>query len=250
MKEPAYLVRFDDVCSTMDWESWNKVEKVLVAEGIKPIMAVVPENRDAKLIVGEDDKYFWSKVIGWQKMGWSIAVHGYQHLYQTNDPGLLGLNKYSEFAGLSYEQQKKKLIKAINIFNAHGVKPDLWVAPGHSFDNTTLRVLTNIDIDVISDGFYKRPVKHMNKIWIPQQLWRFRSFRSGIWTVCFHINGMKKSELERTCSDFIKYSKSIVSLDHLLKNTSVDSLSTFDQVFSFVWKGLIKLKRLVSKLKS
>ena len=30
MKEPAYLVRFDDVCPTMDWETWNKVEKVLV----------------------------------------------------------------------------------------------------------------------------------------------------------------------------------------------------------------------------
>ena len=41
-------------------------------------------------------------------MGWSIALHGYQHLYETNDSGLLGLNKY-EFSGLSYEMQIKKL---------------------------------------------------------------------------------------------------------------------------------------------
>ena len=63
MKEPAYLVRFDDVCPTMDWETWNKIEKVLVAEGIKPIMAVVPDNKDEKLKFAEENKNFWSKLI-------------------------------------------------------------------------------------------------------------------------------------------------------------------------------------------
>lgn len=250
MKEPAYLVRFDDVCPTMDWETWNKVEKVLVAESIKPIMSVVPDNKDEKLKFAEENKDFWSKVMEWQKMGWSIAVHGYQHLYETSDSGLLGLNNYSEFSGLSYEQQTKKLKKAINIFNSHGVKPDLWVAPAHSFDETTLRVLTDVGLNIISDGFYMRPVKYMNKIWIPQQLWKFRGFRSGIWTVCFHVNGIKKFEVEEICSDFIEHSNSIVSLDYVIKNNSFTSLSIFDRIFSFVWKGLIKLKRLFSRLKS
>ena len=93
----------------MDWESWNTVEQVLVTNAIKPIMAVVPDNKDEKLQVGEENKKFWLKVIEWQNMGWSIALHGYQHLYETNDSGLLGLNKYSEFSGLSYEMQIKKL---------------------------------------------------------------------------------------------------------------------------------------------
>ncbi len=250
MKQPAYIVRFDDICPTMDWNSWNKVEKVLVEKGIKPIIAVVPDNKDEKLQVGQENKIFWSKVIEWQKRGWSIAIHGYQHLYETNDSGLLGLNKYSEFSGLSYEEQTKKLTKAINIFNSHGVKPDLWVAPAHSFDEVTLRVLSDLGLNIISDGFYMRPVKHMNMIWIPQQLWRFRKFRSGIWTVCLHVNEIKKDELEAICSDFIKYSNSIVSLDDATKNISINSLSIFDQIFSFVWKALIKLKRLVSRLRS
>lgn len=250
MSKATYLVRFDDICPTMDWETWNKIEKVLVTEGIKPIMAVVPDNKDEKLKFAEENKNFWSKVIEWQNMGWSIAVHGYQHLYETSDSGLLGLNNYSEFSGLSYEQQTKKLKKAINIFNSHGVKPDLWVAPAHSFDETTLRVLTDVGLNIISDGFYMRPVKYMDKIWIPQQLWRFHKFRSGIWTVCFHINGIKKFEVKEICSNFIKHSNSIVSLDNVKKNTQVNSLSIFDQIFSFVWKGLIKLKRLVSRLKS
>ena len=248
MKHATYLVRFDDICPTMDWDSWDKVEKVLISEGIRPILAVVPDNRDENLIFGKENEHFWSKVRTWKKMGWSIAIHGYQHLYQTNDPGLLGLNKYSEFSGLSYEQQSKKLQKALKIFESHDVKPNLWVAPALSFDKVTVRVLSDLGIEVISDGFFKRPVKYMNMIWIPQQLWKFRHFRSGIWTVCYHVNGMKKEELERICSDLNQYNESIISLDYVLKNTSINSFTILDNVFSKVWVRLIKLKRILSRL--
>lgn len=248
MTKATYLVRFDDICPSMDWESWDKVEKVLVSEGIRPILAVVPDNRDENLIFGKENEHFWSKVRDWQKMGWSIAIHGYQHLYQTSDAGLLGLNKYSEFSGLSYNQQSKKLQKAFKIFKHHDVKPDLWIAPAHSFDKVTVRVLSDLGIEIISDGFFKGPVKHMNMIWIPQQLWKFRHFRSGIWTVCFHINGMKKEDLDGICSDLNKYKESIASLDYVLKNTSINSFTTFDNVFSIVWLGLIKFKRILSRL--
>ena len=248
MKHATYLVRFDDICPTMDWESWDKVEKVLISEGIRPILAVVPDNRDENLIFGKENEHFWLKVRTWKKMGWSIAIHGYQHLYQTNDSGLLGLNKYSEFSGLSYEQQSKKLQKALKIFESHDVKPNLWVAPAHSFDKVTVRVLSDLGIEVISDGFFKRPVKYMNMIWIPQQLWKFRHFRSGIWTVCYHVNGMKKEELERICSDLNQYNESIISLDYVLKNTSINSFTILDNIFSKVWVRLIKLKRILSRL--
>ena len=248
MKHATYLVRFDDICPTMDWESWDKVEKVLISEGIRPILAVVPDNRDENLIFGKENEHFWLKVRTWKKMGWSIAIHGYQHLYQTDDSGLLGLNKYSEFSGLSYEQQSKKLQKALKIFESHDVKPNLWVAPAHSFDKVTVRVLSDLGIEVISDGFFKRPVKYMNMIWIPQQLWKFRHFRSGIWTVCYHVNGMKKEELERICSDLNQYNESIISLDYVLKNTSINSFTIFDNIFSKVWVRLIKLKRILSRL--
>ena len=248
MATASYLVRFDDVCSTMDWESWDRVEKILVSEGISPILAVVPDNRDDNLVFGQENEHFWSKVRDWQKMGWSIAVHGYQHLYQTNDPGLVGLNKYSEFSDLSYEQQSKKLQKALSIFESYDIKPNLWIAPAHSFDKVTVRVLSDLGIEVISDGFFKGPVKYMNMIWIPQQLWNFHDFRSGIWTVCYHVNGMKKEELDRICSDLNQYKESIVSLDYVLKNTSINAVTIFDHVFSNVWVRLIKLKRILSRL--
>ena len=248
MTHAIYLVRFDDICPTMDWDAWDVIEGHMLELDIKPIVAIVPDNKDKKLVISNEINDFWSRVRGWQKNGWSIAIHGYQHLYETNDSGLLGLNKYSEFSGLSYEQQSKKLQEAIKIFNSHDIKPDLWVAPAHSFDKVTVRVLSDLGLDVISDGFFKRPVKYMNMIWIPQQLWRFRHFRSGIWTVCYHVNGMKKEELERICSELNQYKESIVSLDNILKNTSINSFTTFDRVFSIVWLGLIKLKRILSRL--
>jgi len=248
MTHATYLVRFDDICPTMDWGSWEKVEEVLISEDIKPMVAIVPDNRDKNLMVDQENDQFWSRVRDWQKMGWSIAVHGYQHLYQTNDPGLLGLNKYSEFSGLSYEQQSKKLQKSLSIFESHDIKPNLWVAPAHSFDKVTVRVLSDLGIEVISDGFFKGPVKYMNMIWIPQQLWKFRHFRSGIWTVCYHVNGMKKEELDRICSDLNQYKQSIVSLDYVLKNTSINSITIFDHAFSKVWVRLIELKRILSRL--
>ena len=249
MTHAAYLVRFDDICPTMNWEAWEQVENVLVSEGIKPMLAVVPDNRDENLEFGQENEHFWSKVRDWQKMGWSIAVHGYQHLYQTSDSGLVGLNNYSEFSGLSYEQQSKKLQKALKIFETHDIKPNLWIAPAHSFDKVTVRVLSDLGLEVISDGFFRGPVEYMNMIWIPQQLWKFRPFSSGIWTVCYHVNGMKKEELERICSDLNQYKERIVSLDYVLKNTSINSLTMFDIVFSKIWVGLLRLRRILSRFR-
>ncbi len=248
MTRATYLVRFDDICPTMNWESWDKIEAVLISLNIKPLLAVVPDNRDKNLVVGQENEHFWSRVRKWQNYGWSIAIHGYQHKYQTSDPGLMKLNKYSEFSGLSYEQQSKKLQKAFKIFESHDIKPSLWIAPAHSFDKVTVSVLSDLGVKVISDGFFKRPVRYLNMIWVPQQLWKFRHFRSGIWTVCYHVNGMKKEELERICSDLIQYKESIVSLDYILKNTSINSFTIFDHAFSNVWVRLIKLKRILSRL--
>ena len=50
------------------------------------------------------------------------------------------------------------------------------------------------------------------------------------------------------CSDLIKYSNSIVSLDDVMSNISINSVSIFDRIFSCMEK-LIKFKRLLSKLK-
>jgi hypothetical protein len=48
-----------------------------------------------------------------------------------------------------------------------------FIAPWHSFDYTTLRVLRKHGIGVISDGFSLWPHVYYDVLWIPQQLWWF-----------------------------------------------------------------------------
>ena len=53
---------------------------------------------------------------------------------------------------------------------------------------------------------------------------------------------LKKNELDNMCSDLIKYSNSIVSLDDVMSNISINSVSIFDRIFFLVWKNLLNLK--------
>lgn len=44
--------------------------------------------------------------------------------------GLPGINTFSEFAGLPYEEQRAKLDRGCWCLQKHGVRADVWVAPG------------------------------------------------------------------------------------------------------------------------
>lgn len=186
-QRPQYLLRFDDVCPTYPWQEWRAIEEVLTSYGIRPIMAIIPDNRDVTLHKGPADVNFWSRARKWQQMGWTIALHGYQHLYVSKCSGLVGLNRYSEFAGLSFEEQYEKLRTGLEIFAREGVQPTCWVAPAHTFDENTLRALKLLDLCTISDGLQLWPHTDSNGLfWIPQQIGRFWVMPTGTWTICIH----------------------------------------------------------------
>ena len=126
-----YLIRFDDLCPTMNWQVWAEIESILVEHQITPLLAVVPDNRDQKLAVAPAHPAFWEQVRKWQARGWTIALHGYQHLYITKDRGIVGIQHRSEFAGLPAKVQEDKLRKATEIFHDEGIEPKVWIAPGH-----------------------------------------------------------------------------------------------------------------------
>lgn len=239
-----YLVRFDDICPTMDWRAWSRIEPVLHQHGVKPIMAVVPDNRDPKLAAAEAVPDFWPRVRRWQAQGWAIALHGHQHLYTTREPGLVGINRYSEFAGLSEAAQRDKLQQALAVFEREGVCADAWVAPAHSFDEITVRLLLEAGISVVSDGFYRRPVRHLDALWVPQQLWRFRPMPDGVWTVCYHCNGFGDAAVERFASDIGRYAAQIVSLPEACAAPRIGARSGVDAAFAAAWRAALRLKRL------
>lgn len=193
-----YLIRFDDICPTMNWLMWLRVEAVLLEFGISPILAVVPENRDSKLVVAQPRTQFWEEVRKWQARGWTIGLHGYQHLYSNHSGGILGFTEKSEFADLSLPDQQTKLARASEIFRRESVTPEVWIAPSHSFDRSTLVALKRIGLQRISDGFALFPHTDADGMfWIPQQLWRFRWRPFGLWTVCFHHNSWSEQDFLR-----------------------------------------------------
>jgi predicted deacetylase len=234
-KNCCYIIRFDDICPTMNWAVWNQIESLLDKHSIRPILAVVPDNVDQNLIVDYPCLDFWEQVRRWQSKGYAIALHGYQHKYINDSSGLMRLTSQSEFAGLSREEQEVKLRSGLEIFKNHGVHADAWVAPSHSFDQNTLDVLKDIGIKVISDGLWRRPVIDKNSmIWIPQQLWNFCDKTSGLWTVCFHHNGWDKSKLNLFSRQLSTYSKNIGDLKNILSLDLACKISIIDKLIAFV----------------
>lgn len=203
-----YILRFDDFCPTMNWNVWEHVERILLEFKINPIVSVIPDNQDKMLKVCEAKRGFWEDVRTWQDRGWTIGLHGYQHLYQTKNAGLIGLNEFSEFSGLAESEQMAKLSAAMSIFERERIRPDVWVAPGHSFDLVTLNVLEKLELLSISDGFFCYPHRdRFGFLWVPQQLWRFRRMPFGVWTICLHINNWAAAELAKFRADMERFSR-------------------------------------------
>jgi peptidoglycan/xylan/chitin deacetylase (PgdA/CDA1 family) len=191
-----YLLRFDDVCPTMDWAAWDQIEPLLLELDVRPILAVVPDNRDPHLVVAAGTERFWDRVRQWQARGWAIGLHGYHHTYVNREPGILRLNPRSEFAGLPYPEQYRKLSMGLECFKREGIRADAWVAPAHSFDGMTILALKALGLPVISDGLAFSPfLDPVGVTWVPQQFARMRPLPWGVWTFCYHINGMSPAAL-------------------------------------------------------
>lgn len=237
-----YLLRFDDICATMNWTTWEQVEQILQRYQVRPILSVVPDNRDPHLQVNPPRADFWEWVRCRHQDGWTIAIHGYQHLYETSHAGILGIHPRSEFAGLPLEKQREKLRTSLAIFHENQLHPTVFVAPSHSFDALTLRVLKENDIDVLSDGFFLHPVRWYGLVWLPQQMWRFREMPVGIWTICFHHNTFGQTDLQQFQREVERFSDRIISLQEALQ--SVRETTMGDLLFYHLWRQglLLRLK--------
>ncbi|MGD9804034.1 MAG: DUF2334 domain-containing protein [Hyphomicrobiaceae bacterium] len=244
-----YLIRLDDICPTMNWDTWREIEKTLVEHDVKPVLAVVPDNRDPKLRVDEPHPDFWHQVRVWQSRGWTIGLHGYQHDYVTTTSGYIGVNRYSEFAGLSAKEQHEKIRLGIEIFRENGVKPQLWIAPAHTFDKHTLEALRAEGIDTVSDGFFPHPGwGEQGMFWVPQQLWRFRQMRRGVWTVCLHHNDWTQTHLNDFRENVKRYKDRIVSVDELRETYGRRKLSSTDRIFAKIFEMQLLARNRLKKI--
>ena len=190
-----YILRLDDISPNMAWSLFSRLEEKLNLLGIKPVLGVVPDNQDSALNVEVVNTNFWDKVRDCSDLGWTIAQHGYQHKYSTNDGGILGINSFSEFSGLDYKTQFNKLKSGKSILLNNKVWQPVFMAPAHSFDKVTLQVLKELKFEYITDGYGLFPYKKAGLIFVPQLFSSFRHFGLGVYTVCIHLNSIEEKEM-------------------------------------------------------
>jgi catechol 2,3-dioxygenase-like lactoylglutathione lyase family enzyme len=216
------ILRFDDLCPTMKWTVWDSIEEVLDRHGVHPIVAIVPDNRDPKLVVEPENRDFWNRARRWQEKGWLIGQHGYTHVYDSTEAGLVPWWRQSEFAGHPPELQRRRLREGQQALEAEGLHPTVWVAPSHSFDAATLDAVRDLGIRIVSDGVGRHPtVDERGLIWIPAPPWR-PALPGGTWTRCVHPNQLRSAdELDRFCrAHRARLLGSGFTLDELLADAS------------------------------
>lgn len=191
----TYLMRLDDAAEHMNVESWSRVERLLDFYSIKPIVGVIPNNRDEQLCSYPYDDVFWDRVISWREKGWSIAMHGYDHVYVTKQGGINPVQQRSEFAGLPLDVQRKKIKDGIAVFSSHGISPTVFFAPSHTFDEQTLSaLLSESKIRIVSDTVAIDSYGEGDLSFVPVQSGRVRALPFRVVTFCYHPNTMDDAD--------------------------------------------------------
>ncbi|HEY9461185.1 MAG TPA: DUF2334 domain-containing protein [Paralcaligenes sp.] len=241
-----FIIRFDDITPTMAWSKFFAIEKTMIDLNIKPIMGVVPLNKDAQLMAEPEREDFWSIVKDWRAHGWTIAQHGYTHEYATTDPGILKINCGSEFSGLPYEEQYRKLKAGKEILDANGVWQPVFMAPAHSFDRSTISALTSLGFKSLTDGYGVYPYMIESICALPQLFSSPIHFGFGVYTFCMHVNAMTMEEINNIDAFLRKNHRHFVSFDEALAMKGYAAVSRTARYFSKL--GLCTARGLRRKL--
>jgi len=210
------LVRIDDICQRSNWRVLRELESVMVAQGVRPIVAIVPKNMDDNLVIEPPNPTYWEDLSRWQTLGYGMALHGYHHTFAQNGGGIMGLSSHGEFTGLPESVQVDMLHHGIDELESHRIHPTVWVAPRHAFDWTTVAALSRVGIHCISDGFFLAPRNGpCGSLWIPVQVWRVGRPCCGVVTACLHVNRWGTDEILQFRKDLSNFRQYLISLDDI-----------------------------------
>lgn len=225
-----YLIRLDDASEYMDLKKWDRIENLLDRHKIKPIVGIIPDNQDESIISKYiRDLNFWNKAELWQKKDWTIALHGYSHVYSSDSGGINPINLRSEFAGVSLETQKMKIALGIEKFRNKGLIPKLFFAPSHTFDINTLEALKlESNIRIISDTIANDIYSMEGFYFVPQQSGQVRRLPFKISTFCYHPNNMHEQDFTRLENFILKNKHRFCKFDEIIFSDRKSSL--YDKV--------------------
>ena len=245
-------VRLDDITPDMDWKRFYKFKALLDQYQVKPLIGVVPDNRDELLKGSEtpmDTDQFYDYVRKLQEDGWSVAMHGYQHVYGTSEGGIFPLNHFSEFAGVPLEEQRRKIASGKQILESHGIHTGIFMAPGHSYDKNTLRALKENGFTEMTDGFGNAPYRLREMTFYPISFLLSRTFRKkkGYSTMVVHTGTVSDSDLENYRGYFQKEGIRWISYEEYRSCTKVRKRHLPAQIGEYL---LAVLKHLAGKIRN
>lgn len=212
------LIRFDDICPTMNYEQFMRAMVLLDKYNIKPLLGVIPDCCDPDLKIDQQRDDFWDFVRGLERKGYTIAMHGFQHVFTTSTRGIVIKRHVSEFAGHNLSEQIEKVRSGKEILASQGIYTNIFFAPAHSYDENTIKALSKCGFKYMSDGKSSKPyVWHGVKCLPDRAAGCPRIKGEGCYTAVFHAHEWvlndKSVDYEKLVELISNYRDSIVSFD-------------------------------------
>lgn len=237
-----FIIRLDDACPTMNEENWIKIEELLNKYNIKPIVGIIPDNKDEAFSYPLI-KDFWTKYAQkWQNKGWIIAQHGCYHKYTYIN------NVRTEFYGKDIKEQEKLISTGLKKLKSHQIYPKCFFAPNHTFDDVTIEVCKKLNcFEFISDGYAFNPYKQNGVLFFPSVFdTPHKISNKGIFTFVFHPNTITEKKLENL-ENFIKNNLDNfdVNIDEIIEKYQNRKINIKDKILHI----MINLYRFIFKKK-
>lgn len=223
-KYTKILIRIDDVTENMNWENMDKCEKLFDENNIIPLLGVIPLNQDPEFLKYPKNNNFWSRVEHWHKKGWEITMHGCNHLYtqKSDKKDIFKYGGHSEFFGLNYDQQLKKIKEGLNEFKKRNIKIRSFFAPNHIYDENTLKALSNSHLKIVIDGYGLFPFYKGDILFVPQLFHKEIFLPFGIQSTQIHLNNWDNDYFENFKIFIKKHKNNIVNLDYILNLNKIN----------------------------
>ena len=213
----------------MNWPLMERCEVLFDKYNIKPLLGVISNNKDPKLLSYPRNESFWSQVRAWKDKKWEISMHGYTHVYdkETNKNDYFNYGGQSEFFGHSYEEQFLRIRKSLDIFKKENIKIRSFFAPNHTYDLNTFSALKDNNILNVIDGYGLMPFKKNNLNFIPQLFYKEIALPFGIQSTQVHLNFWKEDDFLKFEKFIIKNNKKIISFEDALKKVNKNIIYLF-----------------------
>jgi len=218
-KYTRLLIRMDDISDCMNWKIMDMCEILFDKYNIKPLLGIIPLNKDPELLKLSKNTQFWNRVESWERKGWEITMHGCNHLYTQKSfkKDIFNYGGHSEFYGLDYLTQLNKIKIGLEEFKKRKINIRSFFAPNHIYDENTLKALKDSGIKIIIDGYGLFPFYKNEILFIPQLFYKEIFLPFGIQSTQLHINEWNENKFENFSLFISKYYKKIVDLNYVIE---------------------------------